>query len=160
MQSNSKFVELKFCNNIWAIGSIHSHFDSFESIKHHIIKNFSHNDKIVFLGNIIGLGTSAKKTLTSVIDFRNKLMSDFFLKTEDVVFLRGAQEEMFLKLLQLQTAPNPHEIVKWMFEHGVDKTVSSYDLNIDEIYEIATQGTIAINRWTAKLNKEINLTKL
>ena len=155
MQNNSKFAELKFCNNIWAIGSIHSHLDSFELIKNHIIKNFSKNDKIVFLGNIIGLGHNAKETLSSAIDLRNQLMSNFFLKTEDVVFLRGAQEEMFLKLLQLQTAPNPYEIVKWLFEHGVDKTIHSYNLNVAEVHEIATQGTIAISRWTSKLNKTI-----
>ncbi len=155
MQSNSKFAELKCCNNIWAIGSIHSHLDSFELIKNHIIKNFSKNDKIVFLGNIIGLGNNAKETLSSAIDLRNQLMSNFFLKNEDVIFLRGAQEEMFLKLLQLQTAPNPYEIVKWLFEHGVDKTIRSYNMNITEVHEIATQGTISISRWTSKLNKTV-----
>ena len=159
MQTHSKFAELKFCNNIWAIGSIHSHLDSFESIKKHILKNFLKNDRIVFLGNIIGLGNSAKETLSSVIDMRNQLMSKFFLTTEDVIFLRGAQEEMFLKLLQLQTAPNPHQILQWMFEHGVDKTVSSYDLNVEEIQDIATQGTLAISKWTAKLNKKISSKK-
>ena len=157
MQTHPKFAELKFCNNIWAIGSIHSHLDSFESIKKYILKNYLKNDRIVFLGNIIGLGNSAKETLSSVIDMRNQLMSKFFLTTEDVIFLRGAQEEMFLKLLQLQTAPNPHEIVKWIFEHGVDKTVNSYDLNVAEVHEISTQGTIAISRWTAKLNKAVTL---
>jgi len=78
VQNNSKFAELKFCNNIWAIGSIHSHLDSFEIIKDHIIKKFSKNDKIVFLGNIIGLGNSAKETLSSALDLRNQLMSNFF----------------------------------------------------------------------------------
>ena len=33
MQTHSKFAEIKFCNNIWAIGSIHSHHESFENIK-------------------------------------------------------------------------------------------------------------------------------
>ena len=159
MQTHSKFAELKFCNNIWAIGSIHSHLDSFESIKKHILKNFLKNDRIVFLGNIIGLGNSATETLSSVIDMRNQLMSKFFLNNEDVIFLRGAQEEMFLKLLQLHTAPNPYEILQWMFEHGVDKTVSSYDLNFLEAHEVATQGTIAISKWTAKLNKAITSVK-
>ena len=47
-------------------------------------------------------------------------MAKFYLNPEKIIFLRGAQEEMFLKLLQLQTAPNPIDIVKWMFDHGVD----------------------------------------
>jgi len=156
VQTHSNFAELKFCNNIWAIGSIHSHLDSFESVKKYILKNFSKNDRIVFLGNIIGLGDSAKETLSSVIDLRKQLMSKFFLNIEDVIFLRGAQEEMFLKLLQLHTAPNPNQILQWMFEHGVDKTISSYDLDVEKIKNISKQGTIPINKWTANLNKIIS----
>ena len=112
------FSELKFSKKIWAVGSIHSHFDSFESIKKHILKNFLKNDRIVFLGNIIGLGNSATETLSSVIDMRNQLMSKFFLKTEDVIFLRGAQEEMFLKLLHHDVFPSE---TKQRLSHELDK---------------------------------------
>ena len=86
---------------------------------------------------------------------RNFLLSKFFLKPEDIVFLRGAQEEMFLKLLQLQTAPNPNDILKWMFEHGVDQSISSYGYDKDEINAISTQGPLAISKWSAKLNKTV-----
>ena len=152
MQNNSQFSELSLSKKIWAIGSIHSHLDSFESIKEHILKYFSKGDKLVFLGNVIGFGEKSKETLSSVINLRNKLLSKFLLNTEDIVFLRGSQEEMFLKLLQLQTAPNPKEIVKWMFEHGVDKTASSYGFNKEDILEVSTQGTLAITKWTSILN--------
>ena len=152
MQKNSQFAEFKFCNNIWAIGSIHSHQESFESIKSYIIKNFSKDDRIVFLGNIIGVGDFAKETLSSIIDLRLKLMSKFCLKPEDIVFLRGAQEEMFLKILQLQTAPNPTEILTWMYEHGVDKTIRSYGLDSHQLIDISSHGTIAITKWTTRLN--------
>ena len=152
MKHNSKFSEFESSNNIWAIGSIHSHLDSFENIKKHIIKNFSKYDKIVFLGNIIGVGDFAQETLSSVIDMRLKLMSKFYLNPEDIVFLRGAQEEMLLKLLQLQTAPHPNEILLWMYEHGVNKTIDSYGLDSKELIDVSTQGTIAINKWTSRLN--------
>jgi len=152
-----QFAELKYSNKIWAVGSIHSHFDSFNSIKEHILKHFVYGDKLVFLGNIIGFGKYSTETLSSVINMRNYLLSKFFLKTQDIVFLRGAQEEMFLKLLQLQTAPNPKDIIQWMFEHGVDKTADSYGFNKEEIINISTQGTLSISRWTAKLNKIIDI---
>ena len=45
-------------------------------------------------------------------------MSKFKLKPHEIVFLRGAQEEMFSKLLQLQIAPNPVEIINWMLNMG------------------------------------------
>ena len=78
---------------------------------------------MIFLGNILGLGNNSKETLNSVIDLRFTLMSKFKLKPDSIIFLRGAQEEMFTKLLQLQLAPNPLEIVEWMFDHGVNKMV-------------------------------------
>ena len=126
MDKISNFVELKKSDKIWAIGSIHSNLKSFDSIKKFLLDNFEENDKLVFLGNVIGLGNNSKETLSSVIDLRFNLMSKFKLKPESIVFLRGAQEEMFSKLLQLQLAPNPNEIIEWMFDHGVNETIKSY----------------------------------
>jgi len=151
----SHFAELKFSKRIWAIGSIHSRIKSFETIKKYILENFSIGDKLVFLGNIIGLRDESKDTLSTVINFRNFLLSSFLLQPEDIIFLRGSQEEMFLKLLQLQTAPNPYEIVQWMFDHGVDQTIKSYGFDKQEVVEISTQGTLSISRWTSSFNKII-----
>ena len=125
MDNIGNFVELNRSEKIWAIGSIHSNLHSFNSIKKYILKNFNLDDKLIFLGNVIGSGDNSKETLSSVIDLRFSLMSKFKLKPESIVFLRGAQEEMFSKLLQLQLAPNPTEIVEWIFEHGGNKTLSS-----------------------------------
>ena len=155
MDNISNFVELKKSNKIWAIGSIHSNLKSFNSIKKFILNNFEKNDKLIFLGNVIGLGDNSKETLSSVIDLRFNLMSKFKLKPESIVFLRGAQEEMFSKLLQLQLAPNPTEIVEWMFDHGVNKTIKSYGFSENEVKNIASSGTINISKWTSNLNKAI-----
>ena len=135
----------------------HSNLKSFNIIKKFIINNFSTSDKLIFLGNVIGLGENSKETLSSVLDLRFNLMSKFKLKHDSIVFLRGAQEEMFTKLLQLQLAPNPEEIVEWMFEHGVNKTVNSYGFSEDEV-NVASSGTIQISKWTSNLNKALNNT--
>jgi len=155
LKNISNFVELNKSNKIWAIGSIHSNLQSFRSIKKYILDNFEKNDKLIFLGNVIGLGENPKETLDSVIDLRFNLMSKFKLKPESIVFLRGAQEEMFSKLLQLQLAPNPTEIIDWMFEHGVNKTIKSYGFSKDEVKNIASSGTINISKWTINLNKRV-----
>ena len=47
MHTQSQFAELKYSKKIWAVGSIHSHFDSFNSIKEHILKHFVNGDKFV-----------------------------------------------------------------------------------------------------------------
>ena len=155
MDKKSNFVDLKNASRIWAVGSIHSNLKSFNSIKNFIIHNFKKQDKIVFLGNVIGLGNFTKETLSSIINLRSILMSKYFLKPDDIVFLRGAQEEMFSKILQLHTAPNPIEIIDWMFEHGVDKTLNSYGFEKAEVINIASSGTVSISKWISKLNKEL-----
>ena len=155
MEKESNFVEFKKASRIWAIGSIHSNIQSFNSIKDFIVNNFRENDKLVFLGNVIGLGDFSKETISSIINLRFNLMSKFGLKHNEIVFLRGAQEEMFSKILQLQIAPNPVEIIDWMFDHGVDKTLLSYGYNKDEILNVASSGTVSISKWTSKLNQSI-----
>ena len=157
MSNIGNFIELNKSGKIWAIGSIHSNLESFIAIKNFILKNFNFDDKLIFLGNIIGLGDKSKETLTSVIDLRFSLMSKFKLKPESIIFLRGAQEEMFSKLLQLQLAPNPEEIVDWMFEHGVNKTINSYGFSKDEVKNISSSGTIKISKWTTSLNKALRI---
>ena len=105
MDKNTNFVEISNSNKIWAIGSIHSRLGAFNSVKEFVLKNFQAKDYLIFLGNVIGLGKQPKETLSSAIDLRNKLMAKFQIEPNKIIFLRGAQEEMFLKLLQLQTAP-------------------------------------------------------
>ncbi len=155
MDKISNFVEIKESNKIWAIGSIHSNLKSFNSIKKFILNNFETSDKLIFLGNVIGLGNNSKETLSSVIDLRFNLMSKFKLKPQSIIFLRGAQEEMFSKLLQLHLAPNPSEIVEWMFDHGVNATINSYGFSDSEVKNIASSGTINISKWTTNLNKAV-----
>ena len=157
MDKTSNFVELNKSNKIWAIGSIHSNLRSFNSIKKFILNNFEKNDKLIFLGNVIGLGSNSKETLNSVIDLRFHLMSKFKLDQESIVFLRGAQEEMFSKLLQLQLAPNPIEIIEWMYDHGVNETIKSYGFLEEEVKNVVTTGTINISKWTMSLNKALQM---
>jgi len=95
----------------------------------------------------------AKETISSVLDLRFKLLAKFNLDSNEIIFLRGSQEEMFLKLMQLQIAPNPQDIVSWMFDHGVNKTIESYGFSKEEVIDISSQGTIAISRLTSRLNK-------
>ena len=157
MENTSKFSEFKTSNKIWAIGSLHSSLDSFYSIKKYILSNFEFEDKLIFLGNVIGYGKESKEIITEVLKLRFQLMAKYKLKNKDIVFLRGAQEEMFSKLLQLHIAPNPIEILDWIFDHGVDQTLISYNFNPDDFIKTASQGTIQINKLTTKLNHEIGL---
>ena len=156
MSNESKFEELRSANKIWAIGSLHSSIESFQSIKNYILLNFKEKDKLIFLGNVIGFSKKSKEIISEVLSLRFDLMAKFKLKHNDIVFLRGAQEEMFSKLLQLQTAPNPLEIIDWIFSHGVDQTIVSYNFDPNEFRKTASQGTLQINKLTSSLNSRIS----
>jgi serine/threonine protein phosphatase 1 len=156
LNKEKKFQELIKPNKIWAVGSLHANTHSFKSLKKYILSNFQKEDKLVFLGNIIGFRNNSKEIISEVLKLRFELMAKFHLKSTDIVFLRGAQEEMFSKLLQLQIAPNPIEIIEWIFSHGVDSTIISYGFNPEEFRRVATQGTLQINKLTSRLNNEIS----
>ena len=87
MAKETHFIKIINSNKIWAIGSIHSRLEAFNSIKKYLLKNFGKDDYLVFLGNVIGLGQESKKTLSSVINLRNQLMAKFFLEPNKIIFL-------------------------------------------------------------------------
>ena len=155
MNKDNKFIEISNAKRIWAVGSIHSNLNSIQLLKKFIYENFKKDDRLVILGNIIGLGNNAKETLSKILELRFDLMAKHKLGPNDIIFLRGAQEEMFNKLLQLQIAPNPEEIIRWLFEHGVDKTLESYGYSSKEAIKIASSGTLNITKWTTQLNNTV-----
>ena len=65
MDIESNFVEFQNAKRIWAIGSIHSNYESFNSIKDHLLSSFAEGDKLIILGNVIGLGDKANDTISS-----------------------------------------------------------------------------------------------
>ena len=67
MENSSNFSELSKTNKIWAIGSLHSSLESFQSIKKYILSNFELGDKLVFLGNLIGFRAESKKIIDEVL---------------------------------------------------------------------------------------------
>jgi len=152
----NKFIKLKNCERLWAIGSIHGNLISIENIHNHIYREFNVNDKIIYLGNVIGVGEKSRETINEVMKLRSKLMVKFKLGPENFIFLRGAQEEMLSKLLELQISPNPKEVLSWMFDHGVDKTLLSYKINYREIFDICELGSVIISKWTSKTINQIN----
>ena len=150
-----KIIELDNCNRIWAIGSIHGNFSSIVNIHKYIFEQFHPKDKIVYLGNVIGVGLDSSKVIDEIIKFRFNLMAKFNIDHETIIYLRGAQEEMWSKLLELQISPNPIEVVNWMFSHGVNKTLKSYKISDEEVLDICRLGTILISKWTTKIKNQI-----
>ena len=86
MENIGNFIELKKSDKLWAVGSIHSNLKSFISIKQYILKNFNPDDKLIFLGNVIGLGDNSKDTLSSVKSARSANIKTIFFPGEYAVY--------------------------------------------------------------------------
>ena len=84
-------------------------------------------DRLVYLGNFLGRGPqkcarpSTSCWLSAAGCSRGRCSFAY-----DVAYLRGGQEEMWQKLLQLQFAPNPREVLGWMLSQGVGATLAAY----------------------------------
>ena len=149
----ARFVHAK---RVWAVGSIHGEADRLIALHARLAQHLDPGDRLVYLGNYLGAGTGSAATLDSLILFRRLFLARRNAFLGDIAFLRGAQEEMWQKLLELQFAPNPREVLPWMLDHGVDKTLTSYGINAREGLAACREGVLAITRWTAALRSAID----
>jgi hypothetical protein len=119
---------------------------------------FEEGDRLVYLGNYIGGGDAVLATIDELLDFRCRVLGRQEGFVCDVAFLRGAQEEMWQKLLQLQFAPNPREVLEWMVGTGMDATVRAYGGDLRQGFAATRDGPRTITRWTGALRNAMNAT--
>lgn len=137
------------------MGAIHGYADKLRALHDELITRIKPGDNLVYLGNFLGQGPDVTGTVEELLNFRRAFMArienGFHVDTEDVVFLRGAQEEMWHKLLQIQFAPNPGEVLDWMFAQGVGATLRAYGASADDGRMSAREGAVALTQWTGRL---------
>jgi hypothetical protein len=156
-----KHIDCRFANlgapdRIFAIPSIHGHLQKLHGLHESIYAQFQPGDRIVYLGNYTGYGPHSRQTIDAILNFRRCLLAIPGVKPTDIVFIRGTQEEMWQKLMQLQFAPNPSLIMDWMLGRGLAQTLESYGMCLYEAQRIAHEGVIRISRWTQKLRLTIH----
>lgn len=151
-----KFALLRGAQRIWAIASVHGEAARLAELHRAISARFLPGDRLVYLGNIIGQGPAVADTVDEVLSFRRAVIAAHGMFASDVVILRGAQEEMWQKLLQLQLALNPAEVLDWMVGQGVGATIESYGGSIADGQHAARAGAAMCARWTAGLRDLVN----
>lgn len=149
------FATLRGNARIWAVGAIHSEIDRLTRLHRQIAEDFLPGDQIVYLGNYSGHGRAAIATIDELLLFRRAILALPGVDMEDVVFLRGAQEEMWQKLLQLQFAPDPAQVLRWMVEQGIGPTVEAYGASLEDGASAGRDGTLALTRWTSQLRQSM-----
>ncbi|MBV8166300.1 MAG: hypothetical protein JO021_05870 [Alphaproteobacteria bacterium] len=148
---SEKFALLRRCERIWAIASIHGDVQRLRALHDKLTGRMRATDRVVYLGNYMGVGPEVRAVVDELIDFRRWLLARPRAFASDVVFLRGAQEEMWSKLLQLQFAPNPSEVLRWLLEHGTAATLKAYGGDPTYAGQVAREGPVAMTRWTGGL---------
>jgi serine/threonine protein phosphatase 1 len=154
--SIEKFAHLRDARRVWAIGAVHGEARRLARVHDLIGERFFRGDRLVYLGNYLGHGADVTATIDELLDFRRRVLGRPHGFACDVVYLRGAQEEMWQKLLQLQFAPNPGEILSWMVRAGIEATVRAYGGDLRQGFAAARDGPRTITRWTSALRTAMN----
>jgi serine/threonine protein phosphatase 1 len=150
-----KFARLAGGTRIWAVASLHGEAGRLIRLHDDLTRRIQGSDRIVYLGNYLGIGGAVHDAVDELITFRRWLLARPGIFTCDVVHLRGAQEEMWSKLLQLQFAPNPGEVLGWLLDHGAAATLAAYGGDAKQGFIAAKEGPMALTRWTASLKAKV-----
>jgi hypothetical protein len=124
-----------------------------------IENRFQRGDRVVHLGDVMGAGPDIIGTVDEVLRFRRWVISrPPFVHPNDVVVLRGSQEEMWRNLLQVQFAAAAGDVLRWMESRGVAETVDAYGGRFWEGLAAARDGAMVLGQWTARLRGAIRAT--
>lgn len=136
----------------WTVGSIHGDVDRLIAIHRAIGERIAPEDNLVYLGNFLGRGQDVGATVQQLLLFRRAVVARHtFDGAGAVAYLRGRQEEMWHKLLQVQFAPNPREVLEWMLNQGLAPTLEAYGGGVDEGRRAAAMGAVSLSQWTNRL---------
>ena len=154
MTDPKKFARLRVARRVWAIGSIHGEAHRLNRLQRALANRLDRGDRVVYLGNMIGRGPQILETLDSLLSFRRALLSRPRCFVDDIAYLRGSQEEMWQKLLQLQFATDPRGTFDWMVEQGIGATLEAYGGSVaDGVREASGSGALSLTRWTSGLRQ-------
>lgn len=153
---DGKIARLRPARRIWAISSIHGEAERLARLHDRVAERFGADDRLVYLGNYFGRGGAIVQTIDELLDFRRRVLARPRGFACDVVFLRGAQEEMWQKLLQLQFAQSPGDVLAWMVREGVEATIEAYGGELRLGFAASRDGPRMITRWTSALRTAMN----
>ena len=147
---------LRRCRRVWAVAAVHGETQRLAALHRALAPRLAEGDRLVYLGNLLGRGGEIVEAVDEALRFRAFFLGRPLAFVGDVAFLRGAQEEMWQKLLELQFAPNPREVLAFMLDQGVGATIEAYDGNPRQGEAACREGALAITRWTSSLRQRLS----
>ena len=146
-------LSLPQINRIWVIGPIFGRATLLKRLHLTLFERLSNEDGLIYLGNYLGHGPEVTETLDEILNFRDRVSEDLRWNLDRIVFLRGAQEEMWVKLLQIQWAMKPQETFNWLMKNGAQATLKAYGGDPNEAAAKFRSGVIVTTRWTSQLRE-------
>ncbi len=159
MQTKTKddaraYAALRGAHRVWAVAAIHGEAGRLVRLHRRLAALFQAGDRLVYLGNYMG-GGEITATMDELVTFRRELMCRPGVEPWDIVYLRGCQEEMWHKLLQLQFAADPLDVFDWMAAQGLGATLAAYGGDEESARRRLREGAVAITKWTAGLRQSV-----
>lgn len=149
--NSQSLARLDDAQRIWAVPALHGDVRRLTRLHDHIFKKFRFGDRLVYHGNYTGYSRDSRACVEEIITFRRLILSLPAVRTTDIVYLRGQQEEILDKLLQLPFAPDPVNVLLWMLGNGLSDTLYSYGLSPHDGIEAARAGVMGLTKWTGKI---------
>ncbi len=149
------FATFRRARRVWAVAAIHGEAERLNALHEMLGERLLDGDRLVYLGNYMGHGAAVSATIDALLLFRRQFMAAPGMFSCDVAYLRGQQEEMWQKLLQLQLAVGPAEVLSWMLEQGLEATLSAYGGDAETALRRARSGALEIARWTNELRQRM-----
>lgn len=149
------FSEWRSLRRVWAVGAAHGDVGALRALHDGLERRFRRGDRLVYLGNLLGLGGNPAAAIDEVLSFRRILLSAPGMQTDDIVYLRGVQEEIWQKLRELQYATGPAEVLVWMLQQGAGATLAAYGFSEAEARQAARAPATVLARWTMAVNDAV-----
>ncbi len=146
-----RFTSLGAPRRVWAVSAIHGELEKLYAMHDAILERLQAGDRIVYLGNYTGYGIKSRETVEEILTFRRLALSMPGMMASDIIYLRGNQEDMWHRLLQLQFSQNPAETLSILLQSGLEATLQSYGLHAHDGMRACKEGVLALTRWTGKI---------
>lgn len=114
MTKVASIARLRGGGTTWALGALAGDDGALERLGSALMQHWQPGDRLVVLGNMLGAAGNTPRTLDLMLRLRRRLLARPGAEVEDFVFLRGPQEEIWHKALQLQFALAPLDVLDWM----------------------------------------------
>ena len=149
------FFTFRRARRVWAVAAIHGEAGRLKALHKLLGDRLCDGDRLVYLGNYMGHGTAIGETIDELLLFRRRFLSAPGIFSCDIAYLRGQQEEMWQKLLQLQLAVGPSEVLTWMLGQGLETTLAAYGGDPETALRRARSGALELARWTNELRQRM-----